>query len=268
MVMQRLRVLALAVVCATLTVTLLACTSKPVDLALVNASAPIPSGPDGDLIRYGRSIVDDTQHTAKQYVVADMNCSACHNSAGTRQNAGSFLGIYALFPQYNNRAHRFITLEDRIAECFFNSMNGRTPSYTSREMIAVVAYIAWLSRGAKVGEGFPSQTYHEIPPQTPDMSNGATLYAATCASCHGASGAGIPPSLPPLWGPKSFNDDAGMSHVSRMASFIRYNMPADKPGSLTDQEAYDIAAWVLTHPRPRFDRSKLVQFAPRPASFY
>jgi thiosulfate dehydrogenase len=268
MAMRRLLVPGLVAVCATLTVSLLACTSKPVDLALENATASIPSGPDGGLIRYGRSIVDDTQHTAKQYVVADMNCSACHSSSGIRQNAGSFLGIFALFPQYNNRAHRFITLEDRIAECFLNSMNGRPPSYTSREMIATVAYIAWLSRGAKVGVGFPSQAYHEIPAQTPDTSNGATLYAATCASCHGASGAGIPPALPPLWGPTSFNDDAGMSHVARMASFIRYNMPVDKPGSLTDKEAYDIASWVLTHPRPKFDQSKLVNFAPRPASFY
>lgn len=233
-----------------------------------SAMAEIPPGPEGELIRYGRSIVDDTQHTAKSYVVANMNCSACHVAAGTRPKAGSFLGIYALFPQYNARAHRFIALQDRIAECFLNSMNGRPPAYWSREMTGVVAYIAWLSRGAKVGVGVPDQGYPEIAPQKPSAKTGAKLYEAKCASCHGADGAGFPPSLPPLWGKHSFNDNAGMDHIERMASFVRHNMPANSPGSLTDQQAWDVTAWVLGHPRPRFDRTKLVEFPPTPAGFF
>jgi thiosulfate dehydrogenase len=37
-----------------------------------------------------------------------------------------------------------------------------------------------------------------------------------------------------------------------MAAFIRYNMPLDRPGSLTDQEAFDLAAYVNGHSRPDF----------------
>jgi thiosulfate dehydrogenase len=238
------------------------------DLARRDAAAQIPVGPDGDLIRYGRSIVNDTQRTAGRYVVSAMNCSACHLASGTKPKAGSYLGIYALFPQWNERAKRFITVQDRVAECFLNSMNGHPPAYASREMIAVVAYIAWLSRGARVGVGFPNQDYEEIPHQTADVAAGKKLYLTDCAACHGADGAGTPPALPPLWGPKSFNDDAGMSHIERMSSFVKYNMPADKPGSLTNQEAWNIAAWVLTHARPRFDKSRLVKFPEVPAGFF
>jgi thiosulfate dehydrogenase len=36
------------------------------------------------------------------------------------------------------------------------------------------------------------------------------------------------------------------------AAFIRNNMPFDKPGSLTDQEALDVAAFVTGHPRPDY----------------
>jgi cytochrome c len=33
-------------------------------------------------------------------------------------HGGSFLGIYATFPQWNKRSHRFIALQDRLDDCF------------------------------------------------------------------------------------------------------------------------------------------------------
>lgn len=266
--MQRPPLAVLFVPLLAVVVTLSGCDSRQRADAAAPSVAAMPSGAQGDLIRYGKSIIDDTQRTAKPYVVANMNCSACHVASGTKPKAGSFLGIYALFPQYNQRAHRFIALQDRIAECFLNSMNGHPPAYWSREMTAVVAYIAWLSRGSPVGIGVPDQGYPKLAARSPDVKAGEKLYAAKCATCHGTNGGGFPPSLPPLWGKASFNDGAGMSHVEQMSSFIRYNMPASSPGSLTDQQAWDIAAWVLSHPRPTFDRAKPVEFAPKPASFF
>jgi thiosulfate dehydrogenase len=273
MISARILSPSLALCLAVLAVGLAACSSnKPpeqtVDLALRNATATIPPGRDGDPIRLGRSIVNDTQQNAGRFVVANMNCSACHLNGGTKAKGGSFLGIYAKFPQWNERAHRFIAVQDRVAECFLNSMNGRPPPYPGREMIAVVSYISWLSRGATVGVGFPDQDYPELPIRPSDVASGKTLYAKKCAACHMANGQGVPPTLPPLWGPKSFNDDAGMSHLQRMASFVRFNMPADKPGTLTDQQSYDIADWVLTHPRPAFDKKRLIEYEPFPASYY
>jgi thiosulfate dehydrogenase len=41
-----------------------------------------------------------------------------------------------------------------------------------------------------------------------------------------------------------------MARLRTAASFIRYNMPYDLPGTLGDQEAFDVAAYVNSHPRP------------------
>jgi thiosulfate dehydrogenase len=41
-----------------------------------------------------------------------------------------------------------------------------------------------------------------------------------------------------------------MARLRTAASFVRYNMPYDLPGTLRDQEAFDVAAYVNSHPRP------------------
>ncbi|MBV8163012.1 MAG: hypothetical protein JOZ91_01965, partial [Candidatus Eremiobacteraeota bacterium] len=75
--------------------------------AIINATATIPPGPQGELIAYGRDIVSDTPKYASSFISARLSCAACHPGAGTQPHAGSFLGIYALFPQWNKRANRF-----------------------------------------------------------------------------------------------------------------------------------------------------------------
>jgi thiosulfate dehydrogenase len=102
----------------------------------------LPSGPVGESIAYGHAIIVRTPRLMKAFVRADMACAACHIAAGTQARGGSFIGVYARFPQWNKRARRVITLQDRISECFLYSMNGRPPAYTSKAMIAIVAYIA------------------------------------------------------------------------------------------------------------------------------
>jgi thiosulfate dehydrogenase len=56
--------------------------------------------------------------------------------------------------------------------------------------------------------------------------------------------------IPALWGGKSFSIGASMARPERAASFIRRNMPFDRPGILTDQEAFDVATYVASMPRP------------------
>ena len=99
----------------------------------------------------------------KPYVRAQMSCAACHIAAGTQPRGGSFIGLYGRFPQWNKRAHRVIALQDRIAECFLYSMNGKPPAYSSKAMIAIVAYIAWLSRGVPVGAKQPQDDRYIVP---------------------------------------------------------------------------------------------------------
>jgi thiosulfate dehydrogenase len=198
-----------------------------------------------------------------------MDCAACHVDAGTKARGGTFVGIAAQFPQWNKRARRVIALQDRIAECFLYSMNGHPPPYNSREVLAIVAYITNLSRGTPIGSGPPPSTrlVQIQAPHPVSRSHGQQLYAQKCAACHGANGAGND-TFPPLWGPKSFNGGAGMHRLWTMASFVRYNMPQNAPGTLSDQDAYDVAAYVLSHERPKFKKSRLISFPAERADYF
>jgi thiosulfate dehydrogenase len=107
------------------------------------------------------------------------------------------------------------------------------------------------------GKGFPL-----VPKPALAYSpvRGEKVYQAHCQSCHGADGLGYETagvySLPPLWGPDSFNWGAGMHRVNTAASFIYENMPFGKSIQLTAQEAWDVAAYVNSHERPQDPRYK------------
>jgi thiosulfate dehydrogenase len=231
--------------------------------------APMPTGSAGALITYGKQIIQDPHKYVPKYVVAKLSCEACHNNAGTKAHAGSLVGSYARFPAWSPRSKRFIALQDRLAECFFYSMNGTTPPYDSREMIAMTAYIAYLSRGSVVGKGAPDQGLVMFnTPHPPSVTRGAMIYKASCQACHAANGSGNG-AFPPLWGSTSFNAGAGMHRITTMAAFVRYNMPYGAPANtLTQQQAYDVSAYVLSHPRAVFHAQRVVAFPPRKAGFY
>lgn len=213
----------------------------------------IPQGPLGDSIRLGLNIFRHTPQYAAEYVGNRLSCSDCHLKDGTAPYSSPLVGVPGLFPMYNQRAGRVITFADRIQECFVRSENGRPFPYRSPKLVALIAYMQWISQRQPAGESFPTRGLVKLPALRGDPANGAKIYAQQCAVCHQANGAGIPKSFPPLWGPASFNDGAGMSHVPKMAAFVQYNMPQTKPGSLTAQQAYDVAAYIDGKPRPKFD---------------
>jgi thiosulfate dehydrogenase len=237
-----------------------------------SSPAPLPSatGPYAETLRYGRELMQHTQTMLPKNVGAAMSCENCHIDAGTRQHVLALTGTYAAFPQWSPRAKRIIAVQDRVAECFLYSVNGTPPAYTSREMEALTTYIAWLSRGTPVGERPPGQAPPAFDaPHSPNPAAGAQVYTQRCAACHGADGAGKPGTFPPLWGPRSFNDGAGMDSPNMMARFVRYAMPfGSPPNTLSEQEAYDVAAFVLGHPRPHFDPTRAIGFPPKQSSFF
>jgi len=267
---MRIERLLIVVFCA---VAAVACASggtpQPASTPLYDPAA-LPSGPVGAQIAFGHDLLEDTHAKLPQYATARMNCSACHINAGTIARGGTLAGVYARFPQWNKRAHRVIALQDRIAQCFLYSMNGKPPAYDSKETIAMVAYIAWLSRGTPVLATADPQAGFRLPEPTvsPNVANGASVYAAKCASCHQANGNGIALAVPPLWGPDSFNAGAGMDRLADMAGFVRYNMPQNAPGSLTSEQSFDVAAYVLSHARPAFAKGRAIGFRSEPASFF
>ena len=227
----------------------------------------LPPGPLGESIRYGHELMMNTALLMPKNVGAQMSCSACHVNAGATPGAGSLIGAYARFPQWNRRAHRVIALQDRIAECFLYSMNGRPPAYWSRNMVAIVSYVAWLSRGVPTLASTPAPKV-PVDVSRADAVRGAAIYVQKCSECHGADGAGTPGIVPPLWGATSFNDRAGMSRIPLMARFVEQYMPWNKPGSLSPKEAVDVSAFVLAHKRPSFEAEREIEAASAPAKSF
>lgn len=164
-----------------------------------------------------------------------------------------WVGVYARFPQYRSRSGAVIDLEERIGDCFERSLNGRAPAHDSRAMRDMVAYMAWLSRDVPVGRPVEGQGMPALDPLTPDPVAGRALWAAQCAQCHGINGqGGVKAGARPTWRPQSYNIGAGMARLRTAAAFIAVAMPHDAPGTLTPQQAYDVAAYVNGRPRPDF----------------
>jgi thiosulfate dehydrogenase len=232
-------------------------TNQPIDESQTSWTAPdpatIPKGPLGDSIRLGLNIFRDTPHYAAKYSGNKLSCSDCHLQNGVAAYSSPLVGVPGLFPMYRERSRRVVTFADRINECMTRSQNGRPFPYRSRELTSLIAYMQWISQGWPTGKSFPTRGLVKLPALHGDPVRGANIYVQQCQICHQANGAGIPPNFPPLWGPTSFNDGAGMSHVDKMAAFVQHNMPQTKPGSLTAQQAFDVAAYIDSKPRPKFD---------------
>lgn len=218
----------------------------------------IPAGPMGDAIRHGYKVLSQTQTYAKQYVGNGLNCTSCHLNGGKTPNAAPWVGIWGVFPEYRSRNAQVNSLQDRVNDCFQRSMNGKPLPLDSNEMRGILAYMWWLSKDVPTGMDVEGRGFKRVKAErAPDVSKGKDLYAAKCAACHGADGQGITgPNgeymFPAVWGEKSFNIGAGMSRLNNAASFIKWNMPLGQGGTLTDQEAIDIAAYFIQQPRPDF----------------
>jgi thiosulfate dehydrogenase len=132
------------------------------------------------------------------------------------------------------------------------------------EMLALVAYIKFLSSGVPLDQRIPGLGAGKIPEldRAADPTRGRIIYVAQCEGCHNTDGSGIRRSLPttdlgyvvpPLWGPDSFNDGAGMNRLISAANFVHSNMPqgADYLNPvLSAADAWDVAAFVVSQPRP------------------
>jgi thiosulfate dehydrogenase len=208
-----------------------------------------PDDPFEVAVYRGLALLTHTRDSLPAYVGGNLNCTSCHLDEGRRPDAAPLAGVMARYPRFIDRADAVIPIEDRVNYCFTRSLAGSKLPNGSREMQDIVAYLSHISRGVPVGSHVAGEGMAKMPALTGDAAVGHTLFTENCARCHGADGAGVAPA-PALWGPKSFSIGASMARQERAASFIRHNMPFDKPGTLTDQQAYDIAAYIVAMPRP------------------
>lgn len=153
------------------------------------------------------------------------------------------------------------------------------PAPDAAEVEALVAYIGWLSEDvtleqARAWRGAAIEAKKLLAIERLDPERGRLLYQQRCATCHGLDGQGIDigglkPG--PLWGPRSWNDGAGVARTYTLAGFLRHAMPYTAPGTLTDEEAQHIASWLTSRPRPAFPAKKrdfLTEPLPPDAAYY
>lgn len=169
-------------------------------------------------------------------------------------------GAYPMYPAYRKKNDKVNTYAERIQGCFQFSMNGKPPAADSPEMTALSVYSYWLSTKAPTGVPLAGRGYPEVAPPAGgyDFKRGQQVYLEQCAICHGKKGEGQKVAgeyvMPPLWGRDAYNWGAGMHRINTAASFIKYNMPLGRPGSLSDQQTWDVAAWINRHERPQDPR--------------
>ena len=96
-----------------------------------------------------------------------------------------------------------------------------------------------------------------------DAATGNKVYLMRCQTCHGLDGqgqlnnTGTGFTYPPLWGTSGYNDGAGLYRISSFAGFVKNTMPFGTDyhhPTLTDEEAWDVAAFVNSQPRPHKDQ--------------
>ena len=202
-------------------------------------------------VRRGRALLNHTRDSLPQHVGNGLVCTNCHQKDGTLPNGMGWVGVYARFPQYRGRAGATQLIEDRVNDCFKRSLNGRPLTPESREMRDIVAYMAFLSTGYPVGAETDGQGLPKMEPLKGDTVRGAATFTMRCARCHGVTGGGTM-LAPPLWGARSYNVGAGMARVRTAASFIKHWMPQDSAGVLSAQDAFDVASYIDSRPRPDF----------------
>ena len=224
------------------------------------------------LARYGRELIAHTaDYLGPQGSVAHisngMNCQNCHLNAGTQPWGNNYAGVQANYPKFRERSGTVENQVKRVNDCIQRSLNGRALDSTSREMRGILAYIKWLGTDVprkKMPRGTGLFKLKGLK-RAADPDKGLAVYTQKCQSCHQASGAGLQVAgassyvYPPLWGPNSYNVGAGLFRLSNLAGYVRYNMPLgatyDRP-QLTDEEAWDVAAYINSQPRPTLDISR------------
>lgn len=225
---------------------------------------------------YGRRLLAQTPEllgpdvgdVKMRYTSSRLSCGSCHLGTGAEPGTLSLPDTIKHYPRFSARQGMSTAIEDRVNECMQRSMNGKPLPKGSPEMIAMAAYIRSLgAQDAAAGANSPKAK--EPPPfKTParkaDLLAGKKLLEQKCACCHQADGSGLLAAaspihgylFPPLWGPDSFNTGAGMHRVLTSARFIKARMPLGKP-ELTNDEAFDVAAYINSQPRPEMANLEL-----------
>jgi thiosulfate dehydrogenase len=231
----------------------------------------IPNNQFGDEVRYGRELMLRTAYfigpegIKGKYLGNKMNCTNCHQDAGTKPFSFNLMRSHEQYPQYRAREGKVLTLAERVNNCIERPHNGKPLPLDSREMVALLSYLKWINGFVSKNKVFKGEKNLEIsfPGRAASSERGSKLFEIHCQRCHGAEGAGklqvdsMTYIYPPLWGEKAYQPGSSMHRIIKQAQWLKANMPFDKTTwdkpFLSDEDALDIAAFINDdnlHPRP------------------
>jgi thiosulfate dehydrogenase len=230
-------------------------------------------GEERKKIIYGEElIVHTSQYLGPNGSVAQisngMNCQNCHLNAGKMTWGNNYSAVFSTYPKFRERSGAMETVYKRVSDCFERSLNGTAPDSNSNEYQAIFSYIKWLGQNVKKGSKPVGSGIEKLPfmDRAADPLKGKQVYINQCQSCHGATGEGqlnlnkTAYDYPPLWGEHSYNTGAGIFRLSNFAGYVKNNMPFNQAThinpKLSNEEAWDVAAYVNSQPRPSKDLSK------------
>ena len=200
-------------------------------------------------------------------------CTSCH--LGSAQTPGGnplyqSVDKYKSLPYFRSFNYNR-DLKDSINDCIKNCGGGNPIDKNSDVMNNIVAYINWVRDGVtdpnmKTATGWKNMPGEAMPivdpnwkTMTASVSRGQNLYKDKgCRSCHDADGPGMGklrpgdgrPRVPSLWGDRSWTMGAAYIQTPNLAGYIKNHMPFGSPGTLTAQQALDIAGYINIQPRP------------------
>lgn len=204
----------------------------------------------------------ERESDVERYELSKLSFRCRHQALGN-----NYFSVQANYPKFRERSGTKENQIKRVNDCFQRSLNGQALDSTSKEMKAILAYIKWVGQDvpkktSPKGAGIFKLKYLD---RAADPLKGKEVYQAKCQSCHQADGQGLLAedgksyTYPPLWGPHSYNIGAGLYRISNFAGFVKYNMPLGvtyNSPQLSNEEAWDVAAFVNSMPRPSKDLSK------------
>ncbi len=227
----------------------------------------------GKLIAYGRDLIENTSkylgpRGSVLQITNGMNCQNCHLDAGTKPFGNNYGAVFSMYPKFRDRSGAMESIFKRVNDCLQRSLNGKALDTNSKEMQAILAYMKWVGGNVLKGEKPIGSGIVDLPflNRAADPVKGNAIYINKCQTCHGADGRGkksideISFTYPPLWGNQSYNTGAGLFRITRFAGYVKNNMPFGVVSyhnpQLTNEEAWDVAAFVNSQPRPAGDIGK------------
>ena len=163
--------------------------------------------------------------TGKPFAGNSLACQNCHLDAGSNHAGIPLVGVAKAYPKFSARSGRVISLTG-AHQRMHDALDERQ---AAARRLARDGGVPRLYRARIDGPPAVQAAPAAEPPAPADAGRGAGVYGRTCAVCHQPHGLGLRAGMgyqfPPLWGPDSFNDGAGMDRFDRAVVFIQQNMP-------------------------------------------